>query len=305
MTALPTNSPGYTVKDVWLNASSLKLLHCQRRYNWAVVRGLRSKDTAEALAFGKAVHKYAECVLSGQPPAAAMQTALSIYNGGEQMLLAQATLAMPAEVCKPHHDEAGPFVERKFFFFWKSVQHAPSKTQFNIWLVGTIDVLTRWADGAIEIIDWKTTRKYKWAEVFESYRLSVQMRFYLWVLYKHGHNIFPLDIANATRAGHLFLRIGAIFLTSKPPLWKFGAPIQLAPQELDAFEGWLDEYVTTHLVPAWLDDKPEGMLNDTCHRGEHPGRACEFAGMCHATNEVEFRQARETFAVESYDPRKF
>lgn len=302
---IPPVSPGYTSQDVMLNASSLKLLHCRRKYNWAVARGLLSRTGKEALVFGKAVHRYAETVLKGSPPAIAMQAALAAYSGVDQHLLASACLAMPNELVKPHRDEVGPFVEKQFFFYWRSVVHEPSKTQFNIYLCGTIDVLVRYADGAIEVIDWKTTRKYKWDEVFNNYRISVQMRFYLWVLYKFGHNILPLDLANACSAGHLFLRIGAVFVASKPPLWKFGSPLQLSSEQLNAFGEQLETYVHSDLIPAWLDDSPTGMLNDTCHRGELPGQVCEFAGMCHAGNDAEFNQARAGFDVVEYDPRKF
>lgn len=303
MTALPPVSPGLTAVDIMLNASSLKLLHCRRRYNWTVVHGLRSKETAEALTFGKAVHRYTESLLTGSPPAVAMQAALAEYKGDGQHLLASACLAMPVGFINPHRDESGPYVEKQFFFYWKSVVY--ETTQFNIYLCGTIDAMTRYADGTVEIVDWKTSKKYKWDEVFTGYRLSVQMRFYLWVVYKFGHEIFPLDIANATRAGHVFLRIGAIFVSSKPPLWKMGSPLQLSSQELDLFGEQLDRYIRTDVIPAWLDDEPTGMLNDTCTRGEQPGRPCDFAGMCHAQNSAEYDQARAEFKLEKYDPRSF
>jgi hypothetical protein len=300
-----TVPPDYTVQTVLLNASSLKKISCQRRYNWTVVKGLRSKETHEALTFGTAMHKYAERRFCGASAPTALQEAFAAYKGAKDQMLAATCMAMPSHLITPFVDDIGPFVERKFDVFWQDVVVDSVKTIFRVHLVGTIDALAVWSDGAVEIVDWKSTRKYKAAEVYANYRVSVQMRFYLWALYKFGHNILPLDLANKTRGGHLFLRIGAAFITQTPPKWQFGAPVQLSTQELDTFGDLLHEHLHDTIIPAWLDDKPTGMLNESCHTGERSGALCEFADMCHAQNEAAFDQARAEFISIDYDPRKF
>jgi hypothetical protein len=297
--------PDYKIQTVWLNASSLKKISCQRRYNWTVVRGLRDKETAEALTFGTAVHKYAERRFKGSSAPTALQEAFAVYKGVNTQQLSAACLSMPANLITPYADDIGPFIERKFEIFWRDVVVDNIKIIFRVMLVGTIDALTVWSDGAVEIVDWKTTRKYKAAEVYANYRVSVQMQFYLWVLYKFGYAILPFELANRTAAGHLFLRIGAAFITQNPPRWHFGAPVQLSPLELDDFGAKLELYLHSHIIPAWLNDSPEGKLNDTCHNGERSGALCEFAEACHARSDVEFNQALATFDTTTYDPRRF
>lgn len=300
-----THSSDYKRQVIWLNASSLKLLHCQRRYNWTVVKGLRSPEIHEALTFGHGVHKYVERRFCGSSAPVALQEAFAKYQGKCDQQLAAVCMSMPTNLLVPFVDETGPFVERKFDVFWKDVVVDKSKTIYEVHITGTIDALTVWSDGTVEIVDWKTTRKYKAEEVYANYRVSVQMRFYLWVLYALGHNILPLDIANKARTGHLFLRIGACFITQTPPRWKFGAPVQLGIEELEAFGTMLDEYLRTDIIPSWEDDKPIGLLNDTCHNGDRSGALCDFAEMCHARNETEFNQARAAFNTVVYDPRKW
>jgi hypothetical protein len=56
---LPPES-GLPRTTVLLNSSSLKVSNCRRRYNYVVAEGLQNRDSAEALTFGKAVHRYAE-----------------------------------------------------------------------------------------------------------------------------------------------------------------------------------------------------------------------------------------------------
>lgn len=297
--------PDYKRQIIWLNASSLKLTHCQRRYNWTVVKGYRSPDIHEALTFGHGVHKYVERRFCGSTAPVALQEAFAVYKGKNDQQLSAVCLSMPTNLMTPYVDAAGPFVERKFDVFWRDIVVEAAKTIFEVHITGTIDALTVWSDGTVEIVDWKTTRKFKAEEVYANYRVSVQMRFYLWVLYALGDSILPLDLANRARAGHLFLRIGACFITQTPPRWKFGAPIQLSIEELNTFGAMLEEYLHTDIIPAWLDDKPVGLLNDTCHNGDRSGALCEFAEMCHARNEAEFNQARAAFDIVTYDPRKW
>lgn len=284
-----TNLPRQTIL---LNASSLKVSNCQRRYNNVVVQGLRSLDEAEALNFGKAVHSYAEHMLTGGTSAAALGMAQAEYKGADLARLVQACMAMPANIATPYQN----YVEHKFNVYWHTV--VLNDVQYDIYVCGTMDVVTMFSDGAIQIVDWKTTRRWKQAEVFATYRVSVQMKFYLWAAVKFGPAIFDMTIANETRRGNVFLRIGAVMLSAKPPTWVMSPPIQFSLAELDEFEARLSEHLAQVILPAWDNPQPTGMLNETCD-------GCDFVPLCFAPNDLSYEQALGNFKKVKYDPANF
>ncbi len=279
-------------RTVLLNASSLKVSNCQRRYNNVVVEGLRSLEEAEALNFGKAVHRFAEATLNGSATPVALGLAQAEYKGADLARLVSACMTMPAGIATPYKD----YVERKFHVYWRSVVY--NETQYDIYVCGTMDVVTMFSDGAIQIIDWKTTRRWLQRDVFATYRVSVQMKFYLWAAVKFGPAIFDIAVANETRRGNVFLRIGAVMLSAKPPTWVMSAPIQFTLNELEEFEARLSEHIAQVILPAWDNPQPTGMLNETCD-------GCDFVPLCFAPNELSREQARSNFKIVPYDPANF
>ena len=288
-TALPT-------RTILLNASSLKFSHCQRRYNYIVCEGLQSGDYHEALVFGKAVHKYAEHMLKGGEPAAGLNLAMGAYSGLDTARLAKACMAMPSHLVTPYVFEGKPYVEHKFKVYWRSVVY--HEVQYDIYVCGTFDAVSMYSDGAIEITDWKTSRKWKRQDVFAGYRVSVQMRFYLWAAWRFAHSIFDMTVANQTHRANVFLRIGAVMLSAQPPTWVMGTPIMMAAADLQAFEDLLSEHLAQVVLPAWHNPQPTGMLNNTCEK-------CEFVNMCFAENDVAREQARQQLKLVPYDPATF
>jgi len=283
-------------RTILLNASSLKFSHCQRNYNFKVCEGLQSTESHEALLFGKAVHRFAEHMLNGGDPGAGLQVACASYTGNDTARLAKACMAMPAHIVTPYRHEAKAYVEHKFKVYWRSVVY--EGTQYDIYVCGTMDVVSMYADGAVEITDWKTSRKWKRQEIFADYRVSVQMRFYLWAAWRFAYDIFDITVANQTQRANVFLRIGAVLLSATPPVWVMGTPIMMAATELQAFEGLLSEHIAQVILPAWHNPQPTGMLNDTCNK-------CDFVNLCFAENDTAHEQARQQFKVVPYDPATF
>lgn len=279
-------------RTILLNASSLKVSNCQRRYNNVVVQGLRTTNEHEALNFGKAVHRFAESILTGSEITVALGHAQTEYRGQDLAKLIQACMAMPAGIATPYKD----YVEHKFHVYWRNVVY--NDVQYDIYVCGTMDVVTMFSDGAIQIVDWKTTRRWKQSEVFATYRVSVQMKFYLWAAIKFGPAIFDMSVANETRRGNVFLRIGAVMLSAKPPTWVMSPPIQFTLDELDEFEARLSEHLAQVILPAWDNPQPTGMLNETCD-------GCDFIPLCFAPNELSREQARAGYKVVPYDPANF
>lgn len=293
MTTTPPVTDLSTV-DVPLNASSLKLTHCQQRYNFEVVRGLVSPDHNEALNFGKALHKYAEALTNGALPATAIQQALAIYTGAKGGQLVHACMSMPANLATPYVEAGGrKYVELKFRFFWKSIVY--NGVQYNLWIMGTFDKCQLTSAGQAIITDYKSTRKWKAAEVFAAYRVSVQMRYYAWVAKTFAHHIFDMPFANACHANRLQVQICGIFLSSDPPRWVMGPAIRFSDEALADFEAQLDYHIATNILPAWQAPVQQGLLNDTCDY-------CPFVDVCHAENETARAQALATFNHVKYDP---
>lgn len=303
---LPTTPPvtDLPTHDVLLNASSLKLTHCQTRYHNTVVTGLQNTEQREVLIFGKAVHKYAEMRANGADIPAALIAANAMYQGPNGGLLSNACAMMPATGLTPYVEPGGrKYVELKFKVYWQTITHAGH--QFNIFVCGTFDLVTMFSDGAVQIVDFKTSRKYKMADVFADYMVDVQMAFYPWVAARFGAEIFDITVANQTHQGNVFLRICAVMLAHNPVVWKMGPPIMMGPDKLDEFERLLQWHIRDFILPSWLDPQPTGKLNNTCTRGERAGACCDYVPICFAENSLAAEQARAGFAVVKYDPAAF
>lgn len=285
---------GLPRRTILLNSSSLKLTHCQQRYRYIVVDGLKPHELHEYLTFGKAIHKFAETRQSGMSTPVAMAEAMAEYTGKFSDKLALACAHMPPDLENPYVEPGGRrYLELKFKIYWKSIVY--EGVQFDIYICGTFDKVSMFSDGTVRITDYKTTRKYSPADVFASYRVSVQMTFYLWVAQRFSYAIFDMPVANACHDCRMMLNICGVFVSHPQPTWKYGPPIQISLPELDHFERLLDAEVMSTLLPAHLNARQNGRINDTCD-------GCEFKGLCFATNETQYNQELAAFKHEPYDP---
>lgn len=291
--AIPTES-GLPRREVLLNATSLKYSHCQYHYNLAVVNGWVDKETREELMFGKAVHVYAERRGHGDDHLLALTQACRAYAGPNLGLLTKACINMPPEVLPIYVDERGTkYIEHKFKVFWQSIVH--EGIQYDIWVVGTFDRVHMTSGGFLQIKDFKTSRKFKEAEVFAGYAASVQMQFYAWVAHNFAYNVFDLTAGNAAYRGYISVRIQGVFLSREPVVWKEGSPIQYSLDQLQLFGAHLDRYVRTYILPAWHDPLRNGLLNDTCGH-------CPFINHCYANTPEMADAAFIDMKQVKYDP---
>lgn len=272
-----------------LNASSLKLTHCPRKYYNTVVAGLVSNDEKDALEFGTACHKAAEQKAKGMPVSQIVSNIT--YSGANGTNLVQTIATMP--VIEPHYA-----VELELTYDWKEV--IINGICYVIRICLTIDHLMLRPDGYIVVTDYKTTSKSKAESVFAQYRMSVQMRFYLWALRRFSYQLgLPTEIAEACALNHMFLRIHAIFKWSGR--WVMGSPIQFLESDYDEFDELLDDIIKDVIIPAWSGEfcAPLGKINETCEANY----GCDFRRLCHAKNETML--AQETlmhYTVQPYAP---
>ena len=260
----------------------------------AVAQGYVDAETHEALTFGKAVHKYAERRSLGDDHIAAYTRALETYQGPNHAQLSNTCSTMPIQSLPVYIDASGHiYAEHKFKIFWKSIIY--NGTQYNIWVVGTLDLVTLFSHGVLRINDYKTTRKWKAAEVFASYAASVQMMFYVWAARKFAHHIFDITAGNIAHMGHIFMQITAIFIGKTPVIWQAGSPIQYSMDQLNAFEETLNHHITHNIIPAWAHPQKTGMVNDTCD-------GCPFTEHCFAATPEAAASALHRMKQQKYDP---
>lgn len=283
--------------DVLLNATSLTYSHCEQAYYMTVVRGLRTLEQIEAINMGNALHKYAELRALGSDNSGALVRALDVYNGDHKQLLVQACAQMPTDIPCAYVDANGQaYVEHKFKIYWQTIVF--EGTAFNIWVCGTYDIVTLTGEGIVRIRDYKSTRRWKAAEVFELYRTSVQCRFYLWAAQKFGHYMFDLPVANATDRNFLYLQHTGIFLSGTHPRWVHGSIIQLTMAELVEFEQLLMNQLMSVILPAWLRPVTRGMVNGTCD-------GCNFTRYCFESTQNGKDIALHGYQQIPYDPMTF
>lgn len=292
MTPIPTQSdlPTHTIL---LNATSLKYSHCQYRYHMAVRHGWIDAETSEFLTFGKATHLYMEQRAHGMNQMDAMQLAFKAYEGNNPGQLTRTLVAAPLPLPCYVSGDGRKYIEYKFKIFWKTIIYHGH--QFNIYVVGTYDLVKMYNNGYLCINDYKTARKWKENEVFATYANSVQMQFYAWTARRFAHHLFDMDAANAAERNHLFVQITGAFVSKTPVIWRDGSPIQYSFEQLDEFENTLNYHLTTNLIPGWLEPAKTGLVNDTCD-------GCPFAAHCYASSPELARSALATMKQVPYDP---
>ena len=265
-----TDAPTYTIL---LNSTSLKYSHCQYRYHMAVRHGWIDAETSEYLTFGKAVHLFMEQRAHGMEMLDAMQLAIRSYKGNNVGQLTKTLTAAPNPAAYYVSADGRKYIEYKFKIYWKTIVY--EGCHFNIYIVGTFDLVKMYNDGYLCINDYKTARAWNEAAVFGDYANSVQMQFYAWVAHRFAHHIFDLPAANAAEQNKLFVQITGAFVSKTPVVWRSGAPIQYSFAQFEEFERTLNYHITANLLPAWLTPAKTGLVNDTCDK-------CPFSTHCHA-----------------------
>lgn len=263
--------------EILLDASSLKMLVCDRLYQFRVCYGLQVARNPEA-AFGSAFHKYCELKVKGLEEEA--QLHMLSYKGSEQSLFMMACTEFES-VTLPPPIALGtgiPCCEIRF-----KVPYATLSDGCVVYLCGTLDRVGISEEGILEVIDYKTTRKWDKSKFFSEYFHDFQMLFYYWVLCKYGQYILPVEYADLAFNRKHSIRILGVFLTKKPIEFELGPSITFVPEYLNEFSKLLTELVETKIKDIWtlfrtnLAAAPTGIVANKCP-------SCEFNIFCRFSN---------------------
>jgi len=273
---IPTpTSPAHKV--VFVNASSLKALACADRYTLEVVQGWRATIDPDVFAVGKAVHKYAELRALGNDDLPAMAQAITTPGIKDKQQVYQA--------CAGYDKANLPAVARcngealvEFQFCVKYDDYIINGVTYEVYLTGRIDRVAHSRLG-VELIDFKTSRKWDFNDICNAYDHDTQFLFYYSIARRFAYELFRGDmtIANDAHAGRLFTRVCPIFPIGRPNCsWRLG-PLWSPSEELynEFIKNLRDIYVPylvtlqakTHLLSK------DGMFKNLC-----PG--CRVKNLC-------------------------
>lgn len=276
-----------------INSHSLMELVCHRRYWYKVVKGLTEKKLDAVLLVGKAIHKYAQLKGSGADEKLAFETVfkMSADPDDQMFILGGIGAIKSAPMGNVARDESGKaLVEVQFDIPLAEIE------QYDIRLQGTLDRID--FDGTmVEVVDWKSTRKWKLEQVLESYRGSSQFDFYYYVIARFGKEFLPPHIMEAVSRGMLFSRVGVIGLTKKPPKVEYDNPRGRPIQFIQEFEKRLLDSLGL-IVELWQSESPPdrtGWLHGICG-------TCPFKDVCFAADQHEYDSAMMAFEVKPYRP---
>jgi len=162
-----------------------------------------------------------------------------------------------------------PAVEVTFEKLWHSYP------DFDVYLCGTIDRISV-VNNTVEILDYKSTRKWNRNDYLTSYQASTQALFYSWIMNRYPHSLIPDPYATMAFDNRMFLRICGIFLSAKPlPKVDLSPPITFRQEQYEEFECMLEQTVLPRVLRAHreLEAEKEGLVNGQCMN-------CEFALPC-------------------------
>lgn len=313
-----------------LDASALKESSCLLRTYNTVVKGYRSDlnsiDIMYGLAFHAFIHEMKLC--GGKDFSKATQVAVEIFRRPSYMKPKKQWMTEPhmLNTCFSYWNEVAANDE------WRTVEHegiqdyhgtpklikAPLvELKFaipyyqddfcEVILCGTIDdIARRGANGAYVIRDYKTTSVWGTQEYFNSYRLSPQLYFYVFIMHEYARLYPDSLIADIVKTGSLGAMIEGIFLKGeKPASFEKSEVFFFKPKQLADFKQILDKKIAD-IVAMIKSGKPpvkEGLLNGSCATLYG---ACKYANACAAPDEIAAGHVlNNNFITKTYDPLNF
>lgn len=286
-------------KVIYVNASSLKLLTCARKYQLTNVRGYKPLKEDPILTIGKAVHKYAEGFERGIGNVEALTAASLAYPSvdGKDLInycAGRTRVNLPPPLRLANGEKA---LEHHFQIAWR--RYVVDGQPYVLVLCGTIDMIAVDEKGVVWVIDYKTSRRWKLDEIAADYTYDMQFRFYLWNLHRHGADIIPLDAFNSVRSGKFAAQVVGIQVgSSKTLYWHKCPPIMMNDDELAEFDDLMDELAGEQLALHTL-------VGTAPARGKAVGacKYCDFTRLCYAKSEFEMNSALAAFTQRPYNPK--
>lgn len=276
---------------IYLNASALKTLDCSDKFMLTCVEGYRPVVENPVFNVGKALHKYAELVATGEDDLVALTKACAMPGVTDKAQIANASSGYRrAGLNKPALIAGAPLVEHRFAV--KFSEHIVDDITYEVYLTGRFDLIADTRLG-IEITDYKSTRKRYFDEVVASYADDVQFLFYYTVARRFAYEVFndPI-IAEKAWQGKLFTRLCAIMLYAKPsPAWRLGPLWAPTEERYEEFLEGLRTVIVPHIVRMYagrVSYQRDGLYKNLCPQ-------CRLSDLC-------LRGATNSYVQSPYDP---
>jgi hypothetical protein len=266
---MTTTAPSATKPIFYLNASSLKISSCYRRFLWQVCQGYSDKVTSIDIVFGWGFHKFAQILDEDSDPITgayehlipkAMQAALKYYDETPNIFYKKHKMYLTREflvkTCMDYALRQKP-LEVKQFLVMRAEDGTPmtelkfvvpcySCEDFEIMFAGTMDRIVQFRNGGhCALRDYKTTAVYDEDAYLDNYNLNAQLYFYIYIIKELAK---LLDAAGNT--GNIYNQIlskpiqtfvDAIFLKGKDKEVNFRAsrPFVFSEIQMSRFENQL------------------------------------------------------------------
>lgn len=297
----PEIIPGALI--LYLNASSLKKRTCRRAYGLTVNGYIGDRGDTTQMDLGSAMHKYAEVYsrTAGEHDVAVVETLKRWPKVDRATILRASSRRADVVIPTAIMVDGAPLIEAKFSVPWMSTIY--NGVLIQIVLCGTMDHLG-YADNGVRLIDYKSTSYAMVKYAIDKYVHETQFKFYMWVLYRFGAGMLPLEYYNMVREGRFSMQTCIIQVAAKEPRWALDTKRYMSehqyqmyehalraelPQMVEDFANANDEDINANLPP------PVGMLNNSC-------QYCGYKSFCHAKTEDEAYTAFQSFELTTYNP---
>jgi len=289
----PQILPGSRV--LYVNASSLKLLDCDFKYA-LTVRGYHGdKGDTSILDIGSALHKYAETYTrNAGEHLEALMAARKDYPNVPVKTLVAATARRTSVVLPPAIEVDGEMlVEAKFSQPW--LRTVVNGKVIQIVLCGTMDHVG-YGEGGVRIIDYKSTHYVAMKSALDKYAHESQFKFYMWVLWKFGASMLPLNLYNDVREGKFSSQVCIIQVNGTDPRWYLDKKRYMTDYQFRTYECAL-KAMLPRMVESFTADSPNanGMLCNAC-------QYCEYKKVCFAESIAERTAEFDLLTNSWYDP---
>lgn len=279
---------------VYVNATALKTLACDTAYVMRCVDGLTPPDN-EFFRVGKIFHKYAELRGSGRDVASAMMAMqLGAKDMSDLIGLFSAYDRTPQQPAGKDKD-GKPLVEVSF-----DIKREPiviDDQTYEPHYVGHMDRVNK-TPHDVEIIDYKTTRKWKIEDVEAGYKNDTQFMFYYTIARRFAYDIFDdREIAEHAWQGRLRVVPYFAMISKKPQAVLRGTAHRPTDEQYEDYLDALENIVVPMMVRLFHTRAAgkTGWFTNHCPR-------CDFSALCHAANDHEYEQQLRNFKQSTYNP---
>jgi len=293
------------MKYIRLDASSLLQSDCKRSFYYINILGLTPKTPEVALEWGSAMHKAVAAKYRGATLDEATNLALEHYESciekGMQVsdtdyrndLSLIEAIGLYYKEYKydsfiPLQGEKDIAVELPFEIPFI----VDEKNDITILLCGVMDAVGKTERNVIK--DIKTTKMWNIGQYFESYEMSLQMQFYLWM--STILNIF--DHPPCIIIDGVFIQKSGIKLARSQP-------IEYKSHIVDSMTRWLyKRAISIHQTYIEYQDQPEGWDYNLCRCNTLYG-PCRYKQICVLQPAYQDTKIKTTYQKVIYDPSTF